>query len=65
MNADPIHGTSIAGRVSMARRVSALIGIVIILILVTVLLWQVYEHHRSSAPPEDATIVELAPLLSS
>ena len=60
MNGDPINGTSIARPSSMARRITALVGIVIVLILVTVLMLQVYEHHRSAAPREDTTIVEFA-----
>ncbi len=33
----------------MARRVSALLGIFLLLSLVVVLVWRVYEHHEAAS----------------
>lgn len=43
----------------MARRLTAVFGIALVLILLTVLIWHVYQHHQSNEPREDATIVQL------
>ena len=42
------HGTAVAHRFRMARRVTALFTLFILLSLVFVLVWRVYEHHESA-----------------
>jgi len=44
----------------MARRVTALLGIVIIIGLALTLMCRVYLHHRSSESTEEPTVVELS-----
>jgi len=43
----------------MARRVGALLGIVILLALVLVLVWDVYRHHEMSREIEEPAVVSL------
>jgi len=43
----------------MARRVSALAGIVMIVGLVLLLMWNVYQHHEGARLHEDPAIVSL------
>lgn len=41
----------------MARRVSALVGMVIIIGLAALLVWHVYLHHQRTPPDEEIVIV--------
>jgi hypothetical protein len=43
----------------MARRISALIGIVVIVGLVLILMWNVYLHHEGVRVHEEPAIVAL------
>ena len=43
----------------MARRISALLGIVAIVGLALVLMWRVYLHHERAFHPEEPTLVSL------
>ena len=44
----------------MARRITAFIGMVAILLLVLILIWRVYLHHTSGVSHDEPTVVELA-----
>jgi hypothetical protein len=44
----------------MTRRISALLGIVIIVGLALTLMYRVYLHHRASGTSEEPTVVERA-----
>lgn len=52
----------------MARRISAMLGIAIILGLVVLLMWRVYLHHRAAGDADDEpgviAAVEVSPLRS-
>jgi hypothetical protein len=37
----------------MARRISAMLGIVVIVALALLLMWRVYLHHRAAGDDED------------
>lgn len=43
----------------MARRVSALVGIVVIIGLVLLLMWDVYRHHEGMHLRDEPAIVSL------
>jgi hypothetical protein len=43
----------------MARRISAMIGIVVLVGLVLALMWNVYEHREGSRVRDEPTIVSL------
>lgn len=53
-------GTPVARRGSVARRVTAFLGIVAIVLIVLAVMWRVYRHHQSGAPRDEPTIVEIA-----
>ena len=44
----------------MARRVTAFLAMIAILLLVLILMWRVYLHHSSGISGEEPTVVELA-----
>jgi hypothetical protein len=44
----------------MGRRVSALIGIILIVGLLIVLIWRVYLHHESRVPADEPAVVSIA-----
>lgn len=48
----------------MARRITAFLGIVAIVLIVVAVMWRVYLHHESGAPRDEPTIVEVADSLS-
>ncbi|HUP49630.1 MAG TPA: hypothetical protein VNA04_12665 [Thermoanaerobaculia bacterium] len=61
MPADVHPGTPVAGPGSVARRVSAMLGIVVVIGLALALMWRVYLHHqRSRMPPDEPTLVSLS-----
>jgi hypothetical protein len=41
----------------MARRITALVGMFILLGLLAVLVWRVYLHHQHAAPADEPAIV--------
>lgn len=43
----------------MARRVTALVGIVVIIGLALILMWRVYLHHERTRQGEEPTLVAL------
>jgi hypothetical protein len=43
----------------MARRLGALLAIAIVLSLVAVLIWAVYEHHQAGREMEEPAIVAM------
>lgn len=43
----------------MARRVGALLGIVILLALILVLMWDVYRHHNPDSEIDEPAVVSL------
>jgi len=43
----------------MARRVTALVGIILIVGLLIVLIWRVYLHHESRAPADEPAVVSI------
>ena len=43
----------------MARRVAALLAIVVLLGLVLILMWRVYVHHENGREPEEPSVVAL------
>ena len=58
-----MSGNSIAGAAFMARRVGAIIGIVVVIGLALSLMWRVYLHHRQirDVDEEPAVVVFLQP----
>ena len=53
-------GTAVARPASMARRVTAFLAMVAIILIVVAVMWRVYQHHQSNAPNEEPTIVRAA-----
>ena len=51
---------ALLARSSMARRISALIGIAVLVGLVLALMWNVYEHREGSRVRDEPAIVSLA-----
>jgi hypothetical protein len=45
----------------MARRITALLAMVALIVLLLVLLWHVYLHHRYITPGDEPAVVEAAP----
>jgi len=45
----------------MARRVTALVGIILIVGLLIVLIWRVYLHHASRVPADEPAVVSILP----
>jgi succinate dehydrogenase hydrophobic anchor subunit len=43
----------------MARRVTAVVGIILIVGLLIVLIWRVYLHHESRVPAEEPAVVSI------
>ena len=43
----------------MTRRVSAVVGIILIVGLLIVLVWRVYLHHESRVPAEEPAVVSI------
>jgi hypothetical protein len=54
-----VTGAIVAVLAVVARRISALLAIVILLGLVLVLMWRVYVHHRSLRERDETVIVSL------
>jgi hypothetical protein len=50
-------GTTVARRVSVARRVTALFAMVILIGLLAVLVWRVYLHHQHGTPSDEPAVV--------
>ena len=46
----------------MARRVTALIGMVALLGLLVILVWRVYLHHEHGIPADESAVVFLSSL---
>lgn len=44
---------------TMARRLGAILGIAIMLSLVALLIWEVYQHHQAGRELEEPAIVAL------
>jgi hypothetical protein len=44
---------------TMARRLSALLGIVLIVVLLLALMWNVYQHHEGARLRDEPAIVAL------
>jgi hypothetical protein len=59
MAGDSTHpgGTTVADAVSMARRVTALVGMVALIGLLVVLVWRVYLHHEHAVPSDEPAVV--------
>lgn len=53
MDPEPAPGTPVAQPDGMLRRLTAMIGIVILLGLALALMWRVYLHHERSLTPSD------------
>lgn len=51
------EGTAVARTTSMVRRFTALLGIVILVALLVVLVWQVYLHHQHGTSAPEPTVV--------
>jgi hypothetical protein len=43
----------------MARRVTALVGIILFVGLLIVLIWRVYLHHESRVPADEPAVVSI------
>jgi hypothetical protein len=57
-----MSGNSIAGAANVARRIGAIVAMVVVLGLVLVLMWHVYLHHRQIRHVEDEpAVVKLGP----
>jgi hypothetical protein len=54
-----LYGTAVAALAVMARRVTALVGIILIVGLLIVLIWRVYLHHESRAPADEPAVVSI------
>ena len=52
-------GLFVAPLAIMARRVAALLAIVVLLGLVLILMWRVYLHHENGREPEEPSVVAL------
>jgi hypothetical protein len=50
-------GTTVAGNISVARRVTALIGMFALVGLLVVLVWRVYLHHQHAVPSDEPAVV--------
>lgn len=57
-------GTPVARSASMARRVTAFLAMVAIVLIVVAVMWRVYQHHQSNAPTEEPTIVRVGSAIS-
>ncbi|PYQ47341.1 MAG: hypothetical protein DMF59_19115 [Acidobacteria bacterium] len=51
------RGTMVAAGLGMARRITAVIGMVALIGLLIVLVWRVYLHHERGAPADEPTVV--------
>jgi hypothetical protein len=59
---EPPAGTPVAAPPGMFRRITAMIGIVIVIALALGLMWRVYLHHENSRTlPDEPTLVSLPP----
>ena len=54
-----MRGTVVARTVSVARRVTALFGMVALVALLVVLAWRVYLHHEHGVPADEPAVVSL------
>ena len=54
-----MRGTEVARTVSMARRVTALFGMVALVGLLVILIWRVYLHHEHGVSPDEPAVVAL------
>jgi len=54
-----IPGFVVAAAVIVARRVTALFGIAVLLGLVLLLVWEVYAHHRTRGEVDEPVVVAL------
>lgn len=52
-------GTTVARTAHMARRVSALIGMAVLVALLTILIWRVYLHHQRGTHADEPAVVSL------
>jgi hypothetical protein len=43
----------------VTRRITALLGMAVIVGLLLILIWRVYLHHQSRLPPEEPAVVRL------
>jgi hypothetical protein len=51
------EGITVAGRVSVVRRVTALLAMVALIGLLVVLVWRVYLHHQRGMPSDEPAVV--------
>jgi hypothetical protein len=58
-DSNPARGTCIAVFAAVARRITALLGMAVIIGLLLILIWRVYLHHQSRVPPEEPAVVRL------
>lgn len=59
-DSNPARGTCIAVLAVVARRITALLGMAVIVGLLLILIWRVYLHHQSRIPPEEPAVVRLS-----
>lgn len=52
-------GTPVARPASMARRITAFLAMVAIVLIVVAVMWRVYRHHQTNAPSEEPAIVDI------
>jgi len=54
------NGTGVAVHVGvMARRVTALFAMIVLVALLVVLVWRVYLHHQHGVPADESAVVAL------
>ncbi|HYS55960.1 MAG TPA: hypothetical protein VER58_19540 [Thermoanaerobaculia bacterium] len=51
------QGMAVAPGISMARRITAVVGMMALIGLLIVLVWRVYLHHEHGASTEEPTVV--------
>ncbi len=55
------QGTAVARTALVARRVTALLGMVALIGLLLVLIWRVYVHHQNATPVDEPAVVQVGP----
>jgi hypothetical protein len=50
-------GTVVAPPAGVARRITALIGMVALVALLVILVWRVYLHHEHGTPEDEPAVV--------
>ncbi|HUJ15492.1 MAG TPA: hypothetical protein VL284_17030 [Thermoanaerobaculia bacterium] len=64
MAGDSTRGTGVAGAVRVARRITAVFGMLAIVALLGILVWRVYLHHQHGVGEDEPAVVRVArPLL--